>query len=380
MVKMNLHSQDFLATCTRLAERGDIAPAMALVKKFLEAAPDHAIGHFAMGIVNMHAGDYQGSIASYRRAIEIDPKLGDAEWNLALQLLRHGELAEGYRHYEARWHTEAQSPEARTYDKPLWLGKEPIDGKILHIWHEQGFGDFIQMARYFPLIAARAEMVYVEAHLGVANLTSDSMPANVKILEPFHAPLEYDYHTPLMSLPLAMGTELATVPGKVPYLTVADDYREKWQHILGPKKKPRIGLAWSGSAGHPNDANRSIPLALLLDVLNLPADIHSLQKELRDYDVHDARLLTLHTEEILDFADTAALIEQMDLVISVDTSVAHLAGALGKDLRLLLPRRGDYRWMLKKPTSPWYPTAKLYHQHDDGDWIDTIKRMVAELP
>lgn len=369
---LSISPEEFLVTCTAMAEGGQHAEAEVLVRELIARLPDHPLADYALGIVLGHAGKRRDAIIAYRTALLKNPNLHDARWNLALMLLRLGELREGYHHFEARWHTEAQKHEAREYEKPMWSGNLLVAGKSIHVWVEQGHGDFIMMARYLPRLADIFETVYVEAYAPMANLIADSMPENVKIMEPFSEPLEYDYHLPIMSLPMVMGTDPDTIPSEFPYLKVADDYREKWRDILGEKKRPRIGLAWSGAAKHPNDANRSIPLASLLDILNLPADVHFLQNEVRDYDTHELRLGHAHLEEIQDFADTAALIEQMDVVVSVDTSVAHLAGALGKPLILLVPIRPDYRWMLDMPTSPWYKTAHLFRQAPDGFWGDAI--------
>lgn len=379
---MKCSSEAVLATAMVLSARGDNRQAEDILAKVLAAAPNLARGHHAMGIVKYRTGQHEAAIEHYRRAVKIDPAFDDACWNLALMLLRTGQLEEGYKHYEARWTTNNQKPDARTYDKPLWLGDEDIAGKVVFVWHEQGFGDFLQMARYIPLLAARAGKVYLEAHPAMANLMSDSMPENVELLEIWSEPFEYDYHLPFMSLPRAFRTSLATIPAATPYLRVGEDYLEKWAHILGPKTRPRIGITCSGAAAHTNDKNRSIPLMRMLELTFLDADIHLLQNEVREDDKRDLKHFHTHLEDIKDFSDTAALITNMDMVVSVDTSVAHLAGALGKPLYLLLPIAGDYRWMIDKKLSPWYPSARLFHQCKDGWWglpIIEVTQTIKEL-
>lgn len=378
---MRINSEEILFTADVLSRKGQHEEAVNLVQKLAEALPEMPRVQYALGVINGAAGNHQAAIDAYRVCLKLDPNHIDAEWNLALMLLRTGNLYEGYKHYEVRWKTEAQKHEYHAFPKPLWLGLETLENKTIFVWHEQGSGDFIQMARYFHLLCRLAKKVYVQSFHATANLITDSMAHNLELIEPGHEPLEYDYHIPIMSLPLAFGTTINTIPATCPYLTVGHDYMEKWSYLLGLKKRPRIGLVWSGAAGHKNDANRSIPLAAFRDIMNLNADIHFLQKDIRDSDkpmiIHD--IDHDHSEHLNDFSDTAALIEHMDIVLSVDTSVAHLAGALGKSLILLAPRFGDYRWGINQPTSYWYPTAYLIHQNINGDWTEAISKAKATI-
>ena len=193
---------------------------------------------------------------------------------------------------------------------------------------------------------------------------------------------EIDFHCPVMSLPLAFKTTMATIPKQVPYLYVDTVKQQEWRHRLGEKTKPRIGLVWSGSTIHKNDHNRSIPLKALKPLLDLPIEWHSLQKEIRPDDaavIASYGKLADYQDLLNDFADTAALIAEMDLIISVDTSAAHLAGALGKTVWILLPYAPDFRWLLDRDDSPWYPTAKLFRQPEPGDWGSVIKKLENAL-
>jgi len=193
---------------------------------------------------------------------------------------------------------------------------------------------------------------------------------------------ESDYHCPIMSLPLAFKTTVETIPNELPYLHVDFLKKHEWQKKLSDKTRTRVGLVWSGSSAHKNDHNRSMPFEIFSTLLNLPIEFHCLQKEIRAPDeilISCNDKITTHSEFMSDFSDTAALINEMDLVISVDTSVAHLAGALGKDVWILLPYVPDYRWMLDRHDSPWYPTAKLFRQSSQGDWDGVIRKIRDEL-
>jgi len=192
----------------------------------------------------------------------------------------------------------------------------------------------------------------------------------------------FDAYCALMSLPHALGTDLNSIPRKIPYLSVDPDKISEWKKFLGPRKKTRIGLAWSGRKTHQNDHNRSISLELLRPILQLPHEFHSLQTEYRSDDLkvlNQITSLTRHDDVIEDFADTAALVECLDLVITVDTSIAHVAGALGKPVWILIPYSPDFRWMLKRLDSPWYPTAKLFRQKTRNDWSSVIEDVLNQL-
>ena len=194
----------------------------------------------------------------------------------------------------------------------------------------------------------------------------------------------FDYHCPVMSLPLALKTTVETIPAQIPYLYADDQRKKRWNEKLGNKTVTRIGLVWSGSTWHKNDHNRSLLLNQLTSLLVLPVEFHSLQKEVREIDIKtltDFPKINQHQDDLLDFSDTAALIDEMDLVISVDTVVAHLSGAMGKKTFILLPYSPDYRWMLDRADSPWYPTATLFRQPSVGDWdsvISEIRQLLSD--
>jgi hypothetical protein len=193
---------------------------------------------------------------------------------------------------------------------------------------------------------------------------------------------KFDFHCPLMSLPLALNTTLNTIPAKIPYLYANINKVEHWANKLPKSKYPKIGLAWSGSTLHKNDHNRSLSIQKLEPLLQLPFEFHCLQKEIRSPDlkiINELKKIYTYQEDLNDFSDTAALIENLDLVISVDTSVAHLAGAMGKKVFIMLPYSPDYRWMLERADSPWYPTATLFRQSERGDWDGLIMQLKSVL-
>lgn len=317
-----------------------------------------------------------------RRALDLDPTLAEALETDSIWKLRYGRMREGWRGYEARWDTSIGRPFRRDFPQPLWRG-EPIAGRTILLHAEQGFGDSIQFVRYAKLVAARGARVVLELHPGLRRLLP-AMPGVELVLERGDPLPAFDLHCPLLSLPLAFGTDLDSVPAEVPYLAVPENLVYRWHTRLGPRHAKRIGLVWSGNPIHGNDAQRSIPLAVFARLLapHPDRDFHVLQAVVREDDkavlaglphVHD------HSGTLRDFADTAALVTLMDLVISVDTSVAHVAGALGWPVWLLLAFMPDWRWMMGREDSPWYPTMWLFRQKMRGDWDAVLAEVAGRL-
>jgi hypothetical protein len=315
------------------------------------------------------------ALAHYARAIALKPDLAAAHFAEALALLTLGDLEAGWRKYE--WRFPACIVPKRDFLQPLWLGEEDIAGRTILLHAEQGYGDAIQFLRYVKLVARRGARVVLEVPALLAPLIAglDGVSALCTWGE---ALPPVDLHTPLMSLPLAFGTTLATIPVEKSYLRAPAARVERWQAELGGDARLRVGLAWAGSATLKNDHNRSMPLRLLLPLLDLPGvRFFSLQKELRAGDdeiLRSSAPLVPLGERLVDFADTAAVIAGLDLVIAVDTAVAHLAGALGKPVWVLLPFAPEWRWLLKRDDSPWYPSARLFRQREVGNWPDVVAR------
>jgi hypothetical protein len=269
----------------------------------------------------------------------------------------------------------------RNFPQPLWLGAEEISGKTILLHSEQGFGDTIQFCRYVPLVAARGARVVLDVQKPLQPLMG-SLAGAPQIISTGDPLPDFDLHCPLLSLPLAFKTQLETIPSGAPYLLAPSQAVMNWDARLGANRRPRIGLAWSGNAAHERDRDRSMSLRAFLSILDIGATFVSLQKDVRadDATVLDERGEILQFgDQPGDFSDTAALVSQLDLVISVDTSVAHLAGALGKPVWVLLSYIPEWRWLLDRADSPWYPTARLFRQDHTRTWDAVIIRVREAL-
>jgi tetratricopeptide (TPR) repeat protein len=320
----------------------------------------------------------------YRHMKRIDPENAEPDWNVALIQLRTGDFEAGWAGREARWKIPSFSagyyPE---FSEPAWFGAEPIGGKTILLCSDEGLGDAIQLARYVPMVAARGAQVILVVPDPLCTLLSGLTGVSQCLPKLPGALPAFDFHCPLSRLPLAFGTRLDTIPAGTSYLPAPAASRvQGWEARLGPHTKLRVGLVWSGRPTHANDHNRSIPLRMISRILNVGATFVSLQKEPRP----DDRAALLERSEIVDltadltnFAETAALISCLDLVITVDTSVAHLAGALGCPTWILLPHTPDYRWLLDRDDSPWYPTVRLFRQSKARDYGEVLDRVRSEL-
>jgi Tfp pilus assembly protein PilF len=322
------------------------------------------------------------ALASFAAAAALKPECAEAHWNASLVRLRHGDFETGWRDYEWRWRKADWVDRRRSFPVPLWLGEEPIEGKSILLHAEQGFGDTIQFLRYVPLVARRGASVILECQPELQQLLRNVEGAMRVVCRGDPLP-NFDLHCPLLSLPLAFATRFETVPNAIPYIEAPRLALQKWVPRLEAIARPRVGVVWAGSSVHPNDHNRSVALRKLVPLLSLDlVRFVSLQKSVA---VDDMTVLpqspnVLHVgDELDDFADTAAVVAMLDLVIAVDTSVAHLAGAMGKAVALLLPFSPDWRWLLDRTDSPWYPTIRLFRQTAIGDWDAPLERLREEL-
>ena len=296
-----------------------------------------------------------------------------------------GDFENGLSLYESRWTSEKVSKTIgkSLFDKPVWHGKESLQHKKILLYGEQGLGDFIQFCRYVKLVADLGAKVILEVPQPLTGLMQGLDGISQLVIKGEELPF-FDYQCPLLSLPLAFKTNLDTIPNKSGYINLYNHTNKiiEWNARLGPKLKPRVGLVWSGNPHHKNDHNRSLLLRDILPFLPNQFEYISLQKEIREIDK-----LTLDSNSHIlnfaghlnDFLDTSALIDNLDLVISVDTSVAHLSGAFGKKTLLLLPYVPDWRWLLDRDDSPWYPSIKLYRQTFIGDWNSVLERVKLDL-
>lgn len=320
------------------------------------------------------------ALADFEAALGAGPDFPEAHFEAAMTRLTLGDFDAGWRAYEWRWRTGAFARQRRQLQAPLWLGDAPVSGKTILLHAEQGFGDTIQFIRYAALLASRGAKVVCEVQPELKPLLSQF--EDIGIIAAGEPLPPFDLHCPMLSLPLAFGTTPATIPASIPYLTAPVERLAHWRDRL-PAGLRRAGFVWSGSPSHKNDRNRSIPLARLAALFeDPPLRCFSLQSELRDADSEVLRGLPnpVHLGgELRDFADTAAVISLLDVVISVDTAVAHLAGALGKPVVILLPYAADFRWMRNRDDTPWYPTAKLFRQPAFGDWDSVVARLRDEL-
>jgi len=354
-------------------ERPDAA--LAAFDAAVAAAPKH-VGAWtnrgrALQALNRHAD----AVTSFEKAIAVDKSFADAHSNMALSLLTLGQLSRGFAEYEWRWKRTGMSDARRNYRGRPWLGEFPIGQRTILLAAEQGLGDSIQFVRYAPLLARSGAKVVLEVQPELKALL-----AGVDGVALCHARGEtlpaYDVYCPLGSLPLAFKTEPATIPADIPYLRADETHVAKWRPTIEALPGKRVALAWAGHAKHPNDRNRSIALAQLEPLLALDGiSFVSVQRDLRgDDEVILARhkSVTHIGDKLDDMADTAAVLALADLTIAVDTSVIHLAGAMGREAWVMLPFSPDWRWTLTGDHSPWYPRMRLFRQAKPGDWSGVI--------
>ena len=353
--------------------------ALADYERALRLDPNATEAHNNRGVALAAMARWPEALAAYERALELDPRHDRARFNRALARLTLGDLAGGFADHEARW-TGADNQFGRpTFAQPRWTGAEPLAGRTILLHGEQGAGDAIQFARYVPRVAALGARVVLQVHAPLVPLFTQ-LPAERVVA--FDEPLPpFDTHCALMSLPLAFGTTLASIPAAVPYLRAEPARVARWRERLGERRAPRVGLAWSGNPAHANDRNRSMPLAALAPLRALPVTLVSVQKDMRAEDRAAAVDLGLVdvAAQLADFADTAAMVELMDVVVSVDTSAAHLAGAMARPLIVMLCHNAEWRWLTQRADSPWYPTARLLRQRAPGDWGSVVEEVLREL-
>ena len=313
-------------------------------------------------------------------ALQRDPDYAEAHWNLALILLKQGHYAEGWQEYEWRWRTPSFPSPHRCFPYPAWDGRQPLQGKRIVIHAEQGYGDTIQAARYLPLLEQQGSQLIVACQPPLVRLLS-SVSRTIQVL-PFGSELPTaDYHLPLFSLPGLFSPDITAIPSSYPYLQPPVERLQHWSALCEETAAGyRVGLAWSGKPVP--DPGRSIPPQLLAPLAQV-TDISWFSLLVADQPRQSGVRLPFPMQDfsgqISDFADTAALISHLDLVISIDTAVAHLAGALGVPVWLLLPTPCDWRWMIDRNDSPWYPTMRLFRQAAPGDWKSAIAAVTDRL-
>ncbi len=378
------HADAHLNLGVLLAEFDQVDEALASYDRALAIRPDYPMALNNKAILLKECGRFAEAQACCERALRLQPDFAEAQYTRAELLLLTGDYARGWPLFEARWQSRYRPGTSPLAATPLWTG-EPLAGKTLLIEPEVGFGDQIMFARYARLAEQQGARVLLLASAPLCELFT-TLGGAITVLEDGHGAPLVDFRCPIMSLPHALRTMPDRVPAAFPYLGVPAARRALWRGRLGAARAPRIGLVWSGAADRYQDRNprtaRSLSLAALAPLLCLPFAFHALHKEIAPGDAEvlgNFPALTSHAGELSDFADTAALIGEMDLVIAVDTAVAHLAGALGKPLWVMLPWATDYRWQASGETTPWYPAARLFRQSRAGDWEGVVERVGAAL-
>jgi hypothetical protein len=352
--------------------------ARSCLTQVIEAEEENAEAYNSLGYVASRLGEPDNAISYYKRAIELQPNYTQAHFNLGMNLLQIGDYARGFAECEWRSLNEFRSPH------PKWDG-QPIPEKTLLIYTEQGTADAIQFARYLPLVAKRCKNLILACPAELMPIFA-AIPGVGQIREPGQIGVaEFDTYLPLMSLPYVFKTRLDTIPANIPYVDAAALRRRKDNPslVLPGSNYPRIGIVWATSSNHRADRHRDCPLHELLPILSNPKiTFYSLQKGASCEDLAD---LPSHIQlndlgpRLSNFGDLAIIIDQLDLVISVDLPAAHMAGALGKKAWTLLSHVADWRWMLEGESTPWYPTMRLFRQTRPSDWSDVIERVAAVL-
>jgi tetratricopeptide (TPR) repeat protein len=367
-----------------LQKLGYLDEAEAGFRRALALAPEdsHALNN--LGSLLREQQRLDAAVAAYRQAIASRPDYANAHNNLAMALLAQGEMTEGWREYEWRWQTPHLASGCRVFAEPLWRGQAAPAGTRLLLHAEQGLGDTIQFCRYATLAVSRGFRVTLQVPRPLVRL-SLTLDGIDQVIAEDEAPASFDLHCPLLSLPLALGTTLATIPAAPAYLRADAALAEAWRVRLAGVPEIRVGLVWAGkprrdvaSSLIAIDRRRSLPPALLAPLLALPG-VRFFSLQAGGPAAPDAFALTDFMPEMTDFADTAALIANLDLVISVDTAAAHLAAALGKPVWLLDRFDPCWRWLIGRRDSPWYPSLRIYRQPAPGDWDSVLAEVAADL-
>jgi hypothetical protein len=362
--------------------QGRLDKAVTAFARAVELQPDLTEAWSNLGHSQLALNKTADAIAAYHEARRLEPASPEIAFSECLVHLLNGDLLEGWEDYERRWDLKARKLQRRPPPtRPTWDGRESLAGRSIVVYSEQGLGDTFQFARYIPLLAKRGAKVHAVVQTSLQSLIGRI--EGVQSVGTVDGPWpDCDFHCPLLSLPRAFATDLSSIPARVPYLAARPDQVQKAAMWLASAGKPRIGAVWSGNPAHFNDRNRSMPISILSPVLTSAAPGWvSLQKEM-----HRGEAEILRTAgavdlsgKLTDFEDTAGVLAQLDLLISVDTSVAHLAGAMGMPTWVLLPYAPDWRWMLGRGDSPWYPTVRIFRQSEPGNWDSVMTRVADAL-
>jgi tetratricopeptide (TPR) repeat protein len=359
-----------------------LADALASCERALQIRPDYADAHNNLGNILQDLGRHEAARASYARALALRPDYAEAHLNDALCRLALGDFERGWQAYEWRWASPTHRSARRDFTQPLWLGQFPLAGRTLLLHAEQGLGDTLQFCRFASLLAAQGATILLEVQAPLAGLLATLAGVSRVLIQGQPLP-DFDCHCPLLSLPHALRLSLAQLPAiGLPYLAAEPVRAAQWRARLAPRPRPWVGLSWSGNPTHVNDHNRSLPLAALDGLWRRQGTVVAVQTRMdaAERDAFRAAGGVDPAELLADFADTAALLSCLDHVLSVDTAAAHLAGALALPATVLLPFNADFRWLIGRGDSPWYPTLRILRQGRAGDWSEAIAQALATLP
>jgi hypothetical protein len=367
-----------------LLRRDDTEAALDACRDALRLLPQHASLHTALGVASVARREFTQAREAHERALQLAPEHPDKRWNLALTQLMLGDLASGWENLEARW---TGSDAIRVSDlyagtAPRWTGDVPLHGQKILVWAEQGLGDVIQFCRYIPYLVQAGAQVILQVPRALLTLMRHSLPSSAIVVakgEPLPA---HDFHLPLLSLPRFVGDDPQHIPAPI-RLSAPQFHREFWRNKTGECHKPKVGLMWQGNLSNLRGLHRSLELAELASLFTLPLEFCCVSNVLS---AQDADWLRTHapsvrsfTRDIKDFSDTAALIGQLDLLISIDTSIAHLGGSLDVPTWILLAHSADWRWQTAETQTPWYPRSRLFRQETPGEWSAPVQALRAAL-
>ena len=378
MTELN-DARECVALCAAFTNLHRYNDAIAAAERAIALQPAMSDPYINLGWLYSLVGRLDDAAAACERAIALNRQDPAAHLNLGVLRLLQGDFSRGWPLYEFR--KKCPGFNFAKYAQPTWDGR-PLDGKRILLWFEQGLGDTIQFLRFVPEVAARGGKILLSVQPELRRLISERDDIE-QFVDPGVAPPAFDVQCSLLSLPLVLATTPDTIPAKTPYISPPEDLAGKWAERMKPVRDQfRVGLSWAGRPGHINDANRSMQLKDLAPLASAGATFISLQKwktGLTMSELDPSMKLIDWTAELTDLADTAGLIANLDLVISVDSAVAHLAGAMGVPVWLLLPKAPDWRWLLDREDSPWYPTMRLFRQETLGDWTKPVNRMAGEI-
>lgn len=362
------------------ADLGEYEKAISDFSNAIRIDINYAAAYLGRASSKAKIHEFEGAIKDYISAISKQKNNFEAFFGLSIIFLLLGNYKEGFKLYESRWNLNKIKYDLPNKNRKIWLGEEDLNGKKILIRHEQGLGDTIQFSRYVEKFKNFNCEVFLEVQKPLFNLIS-TIGEDIKVFQSGSFKEDYDYHCPIMSLPLAFKTTIETIPSKKKYLKCDPIKIIKWSKILGKKSKPRIGLAWSGSKDNPADKYRSIKLEYFAQSLNEKYEWISLHKEYRDNEKTQLSNFGIKdfSDYQLDFSETAAQIENLDLIVSVDTSIAHCAGAIGKKTIILIPYWPDWRWLLNTNKSPWYPSVELIRLQPRQKWQDVFLKLVKKI-